>query len=451
MPAVPSLGVLQRVAGPKVLEERPVRVRVATFGCRANKYDSSALGGALTARGYALAGPGDPFDVLIVNSCTVTAAADRETRRTLRHFRRLNPRATLVLTGCLAAIAGDALLPGVEADLVVANRGAHAVVDEIDTFLGRTGRSVAPGDSAPLVDPAGHSRLFIKVQDGCDVRCTFCIIPRARGRSRSIPPAEVIRTLRGVQFQGFREVIVSGINLGAYGRDLGGRPALAGLVEQILETVPVERVRLGSIEPWGVRDDLVALFAREPRLLPSIHLPLQSGCREVLRMMKRPSTPETYRRTVDRLLQARPDLAVWLDVMAGFPGETRAFFEESLSFVAGLPFTKLHVFPFSPRPGTPATGMPGKVPHEEVRERVGRFLALSQGRWQARLSSRVGSMDQVLVEEGGKGHTRDNLPARIAVPEGLDAGLRGQIVDVRLEAVDGDTLRAVPVQPVFNA
>lgn len=441
--------------------ERAIRVRVDTFGCRANKYDSAKLRGALTARGYALVGPDDPFDVLVLNTCTVTAAADSATRRLLRHHRRTHPEAILAITGCLAAVAGEQTLKTLEVDVVLPNRDADTLLAALDAYLVTnqgTGPTAPPARpphdgqldprpaTVPLPDlipaPGRHSRFFFKIQDGCNVHCTFCIIPQARGLSRSVCADEVIQTVNAIYARGYRETILSGINLGAWGHDLQGKPTLATLIRRILDETPVERLRLGSLEPWSVRDDLIAMVGSEPRLLPSLHIPLQSGALPILNAMRRPSTPARYRATIEKLRAVRPDLTLWLDVIVGFPGETEALFQESLDFVSRLEFTKLHVFPYSSREGTPAATLPDQVPGPVKRERVARFLALSRSRFTATLTSRVGSTDEMLVEVGGKGHTRDNLPVRLEARGASAEPRQGEIVSIQIGAVENETLRA---------
>jgi threonylcarbamoyladenosine tRNA methylthiotransferase MtaB len=418
------------------------RVLLETFGCRVNKYDSAVLRAELAARGYDLADPGEPFDTLILNTCTVTAASDQDTRRLVRRLRRDHPGATIVLTGCYAEVAADEIARDLEVDLILGNRQKASLVDRLDARLGFSEKW--EGRIDPLPDPGAHTRFFFKIQEGCDVRCAFCIIPDARGGARSLPPDEVIDTVRRAVDRGFREAILAGIHLGAYGRDLPGHAGLGRLLRRVLDETGLERLRIGSLEPWGVRPDLAGLLRDSSRLMPSIHLPLQSGSEAMLRAMRRPITAQRYRSIVEQLQASRPDLTLWLDVIAGFPGETDALFAESLEFISSLNFTRLHVFPYSIRPGTPAAGMPDQVPDEVKRERVGRLLALSDARFQTWLASRVGTTDEVLVELGGRGHTRDNLPIQLIDPAGA---ARGEVIRVRLTGVAGDRLLASRLAP----
>jgi len=414
-----------------------LRVALQTLGCRSNKYDTAVIRGELMARGYEVVSTEQPHDVLILNSCTVTHDADRVARQRLRAARRRAPTCTLLLTGCYAELGGDALREAVGADLLVSNQEKPTLVDRLDHFFGFTPLPAPPGPMLP--DPGEHTRFFFKIQDGCNVRCAFCIIPDARGSARSLPPEQVVGQVREAVARGFQEVILSGIHLGAYGRDLPGAPGLAGLLRRILTETDLPRLRLGSVEPWGVRPDLLALLREDPRFLPSLHLPLQSGCDRTLRAMKRPMGAQTYRQLIDRVLEACPNLTLWLDVIAGFPGETSQDFDQCVDFVEALPFARLHVFPYSPRRGTPAASLPAPVPPAIIRARVTRLLSLSAERWQQTLQARIGHDAHILVESGGRGHTRDNLPVQLVGTQ-LET-LRGQIVPVALTELVGEQLR----------
>jgi threonylcarbamoyladenosine tRNA methylthiotransferase MtaB len=400
-----------------------VRVRVDTLGCRVNRYDSAELRGELAARGFEVVDEGAPFDIYVLNTCTVTHQADAEARGLISRIRRGAPEAQIAVTGCWAQTSPDEVrkLP---VDLVVGNV-EKALLPEL------LGAGDAAGEVFP--DGGGATRFFYKVQEGCDVRCTFCIIPDARGHSRSLEPDRIIATLVRARERGFREAILAGIHLGAYGRDLPSAPSLAGLCRRVLDETGLERLRLGSLEPWGVRAELIDLFRDEPRFLPMLHLPLQSGSERILRAMRRPITAARYRAIVDALFEARPDLALYLDVLVGFPGETDDDFEDTLRFLEGFPWTKLHVFPYSPRRDTPAATLQDQVPAEIKKARVRTLVDLSEARFAERLAARVGSRDEVLVEENESGHTRDHFPCRIANAR------RGEIVPVRLVGtIDSD-------------
>jgi threonylcarbamoyladenosine tRNA methylthiotransferase MtaB len=330
---------------------------------------------ALSARGLASAADAASADLVVLNTCTVTATADDELRQTVRRIHRQSPGARIVVTGCYAQRAPEEIsaLPGVW--LVAGNSHKMQIPDLIAGAAPYHGQ-VHVGDifaqsdflSSPVEDALGErTRPNLKIQDGCNNRCSFCIIPFVRGRSRSAPADQAIEQVRRLA-EKYKEVVLSGINLGRWGRDLPGGLRLADLVRRMLDGTPLERLRLSSVEPMDWSDDLLSLVASSPRIAKHVHAPLQSGSDRVLRRMHRKYRPGHY---ADRILKARslmPDCAVGADVMTGFPGETDDEFEESRAFIEGLPFTYLHVFTYSERPGTPAAEAPHHVP-VEVRKR----------------------------------------------------------------------------------
>ena len=348
---------------------------VKTFGCRASQADGAALETALSARGLSCAGDAAGADLVVLNTCTVTAAADDELRQTVRRIHRESPSARIVVTGCYAQRApGEiAALPGVW--IVAGNSHKTQIPDLISgaaPYHGQVqvGDIFAQGDflSSPVEDALGdRTRPNLKIQDGCSNRCSFCIIPFVRGRSRSAPAEQAVEQVRRLAAK-YKEIVLSGINLGRWGRDLPGRTRLSDLVRRMLDETPVERLRLSSVEPMDWSDDLLGLVASSPRIAKHVHAPLQSGSDRVLRRMHRKYRPRHYE---DRILKARawmPECAVGADVMTGFPGETQDEFEESRAFIESLPFTYLHVFTYSERPGTEAAESADGVP-PEVRKR----------------------------------------------------------------------------------
>jgi len=337
------------------------RYFVKTFGCRASQADGAALEAGLAGRGLAAVSHVSDADLVVLNTCTVTATADDELRQTVRRIHREQPGARIVVTGCYAQRAPDeiAALPGVS--LVVGNSHKNSIPDLVasgEHYHGeiRIGDIFEQRDflSAPVEDALGdRTRPNLKIQDGCNNRCSFCIIPYVRGRSRSAQPDSVIAQMSHLAAT-YREVVLSGINLGRWGRDLEGGSRLVDLVRRLLDETPVARLRLSSVEPMDWSDALLELVATSPRIAKHVHAPLQSGSDMVLRRMHRKYRPRHY---ADRILKARalmPNCAVGADVMTGFPGETEQEFEESRAFIESLPFTYLHVFTYSARPGTPA-------------------------------------------------------------------------------------------------
>jgi threonylcarbamoyladenosine tRNA methylthiotransferase MtaB len=351
------------------------KVFIQNFGCRATQADGAALECTLHARGFETAGMRQDAELVVLNTCTVTAAADEDVRHTVRRVHRENPRARILVTGCYAqrAPAELAAMPGVE--WVVGNSHKHAIADMLAAapFHGQ----ILVGDifeqrdllSAPVEEASGdRTRPNLKIQDGCNNRCSFCIIPFVRGRSRSAPPDRVVEQVRTLARK-YREIVLSGINLGRWGREPGGAMRLPGMIRRLLDETEVERLRLSSVEPMDFSDDLLGLMASSPRIARHVHAPLQSGCDRTLRRMHRKYRPKHY---AGRVLQARqymPDAAIGADVMVGFPGETEGEFEESRAFIASLPFTYLHVFTYSERPGTPAAERADRVPTPVRKER----------------------------------------------------------------------------------
>ena len=372
---------------------------VQNFGCRATQADGAALESLLAAKGLTAADERAAADLVVLNTCTVTSSADDDARQTIRRVHRENPAARILVTGCYAQRAPQelALLPGVA--WVVGNSHKTQIADLVS--IGDAGLSdgsyatpyhgnIHVGDifaqhdflSAPVEDAAGdRTRPNLKIQDGCNNRCSFCIIPFVRGRSRSAPAEQVVAQVRGLA-ERYREIVLSGINLGRWGREPGSPMRLAGLIRLLLAETGVERLRLSSVEPMDFSDDLLNLMAASPRIARHVHAPLQSGSDRVLRRMHRKYRPRHY---ADRVLKARtlmPDAAIGADVMVGFPGETEAEFEDSRRFIEGLPFTYLHVFTYSERPGTPAAEDPGAVPMpvRKERNRILRELAAAKNR-----------------------------------------------------------------------
>lgn len=359
---------------------------VQNFGCRATQADGAALETLLSAKGFESVADRSRADLVVLNTCTVTQSADEDVRQTIRRVHRENPGARMLVTGCYAQRAPNELaaMPGVE--WVVGNSHKTQIADLVSAapYHGNilVGDIFAQHDflSAPVEDAAGdRTRPNLKIQDGCNNRCSFCIIPFVRGRSRSAPAGQVIEQIRGLSLR-YREVVLSGINLGRWGREQGSRMRLAGLLRRLLDETPIERLRLSSVEPMDFSDDLLGLMASSPRIARHVHAPLQSGCDRILRRMHRKYRPRHY---ADRIANARrlmPDCAVGADVMVGFPGETDADFEESRQFIDSLPFTYLHVFTYSERPGTPAAEMADQVPMpvRKERNRVLRELAAAK-------------------------------------------------------------------------
>jgi threonylcarbamoyladenosine tRNA methylthiotransferase MtaB len=397
------------------------RFFVQSFGCRASQADGAALEAQLAARGLDAAPDRRAADFVILNTCTVTSSADEDLRQTVRRVHRENPESRILVTGCYAQRAPEELasMPGVE--WVVGNSHKTEIADLLTgaPYHGQilVGDIFACQDflTAPVMEAApDRARPNLKIQDGCNNRCSFCIIPFVRGRSRSSSPELVLEQVRHLSVH-YREVVLSGINLGRWGREPGSSVRLTGLIRRLLAETEIQRLRLSSVEPMDFSDDLLGLMAESPRIAKHVHAPLQSGSDRVLRRMHRKYRPRHY---ADRILKARgrmPDAAIGADVMAGFPGETDAEFEESRQFIASLPFTYLHVFTYSERPGTPATTMPDQVPVQvrRHRNRVLRELAAAKNlEFRRRMIGR--KLSVVTLEEPGTAMSDNYLRVQLA-------------------------------------
>jgi threonylcarbamoyladenosine tRNA methylthiotransferase MtaB len=417
---------------------------VQNFGCRASQADGAAIETALSGKGLAQVGEIAEAQLVVLNTCTVTSTADEDVRQTVRRVYRENPAARILVTGCYAQRAPDeiASMPGVHwvvgnshktqiAD-IIGEPGAvpyHGMIQVSDIFAQREFLA------APVEDAAGdRTRPNLKIQDGCNNRCSFCIIPFVRGRSRSMPADRVVEEIRRLA-ERYREVVLSGINLGRWGREPGSSVRLADLVRRILAETAIERVRLSSVEPMDFSDDLLGLMAAEPRIAKHVHAPLQSGADTVLRRMHRKYRPRHYEDRVHKARMLMPDAAIGADVMVGFPGETGDEFEQSRQFIASQPFTYLHVFTYSERPGTPAAERTDQVPMPLRKERNRLLRELAAEKNLAFRRAMVGrTLSVVTLEQGA---LSDNfLKVDLAAPRAAN-----QLLDVRIGAVTAGGLR----------
>lgn len=397
---------------------------IQNFGCRATQADGAALEAALREKGFSSAAR-NAADLVILNTCTVTSSADEDVRHAVRRVRRENPSARIVVTGCYAQRAPEeaAALPGVE--WVIGNSHKAAIPELLSSDTPYHGQ-IHVGDifaqqeflAAAVEDAAGdRTRPNLKIQDGCNNRCSFCVIPFVRGRSRSAHAEWVVEQVRRLAAR-YREVVLSGVNLGRWGRDLDPRgPRLVHLLRRLLAETEVERLRLSSVEPMDWSDELLGLMAAEPRIAQHVHAPLQTGSDAVLRRMHRKYRPRHYEDRLRRVRTLMPDAAIGADVMTGFPGETEAEFEESRAFIAGLPFTYLHVFTYSERPGTPAAAAPGAVPTpvRKERNRILRELAAAKNlEFRRRMAGRT--LSAVTLEQPGVALSGNYLKIELAAP-----------------------------------
>jgi threonylcarbamoyladenosine tRNA methylthiotransferase MtaB len=394
-------------------------LRLLTFGCRLNTYESAAMRDLAIGAGQR--------DAIIVNTCAVTAEAERQARQAIRRAGREHPGTPIIVTGCAAQIAPEAwaALPGVAR--VIGN--AEKLKPEswaLDAAPAPVSDIMAARETAAhlVTEFAGRARAFVQVQQGCDHRCTFCVIPYGRGPSRSVPIGAIVEQVRTLVANGYREVVLTGVDITSYGPDLPGQPRLGQMVRRLLALVPeLPRLRLSSLDPAGMDEDLWRLIAGEQRLMPHLHLSLQHGADLILKRMKRRHLRADAAALVVRARALRPDIVFGADLIAGFPTETEAHFAEMLALVEDCGLSFLHVFPFSARPGTPAAKMP-QLPVALRRERAGRLRAAGDAAAQRLFATRLGREESVLLEKGDRGHTEQFAPLRLVGPEGRPGELR---------------------------
>jgi threonylcarbamoyladenosine tRNA methylthiotransferase MtaB len=397
---------------------------IQNFGCRATQADASAICHDLLSRGYRAVESDASADIVVLNTCTVTAAADAEARESIRRIHRQNPAARIVATGCYAQRAPEELaaLPGVS--WVVGNSHQHSIASLAAGSADFVPLSAVSGDAPassrilreemsahvpPLASPHhfddlrdnvfadARTRPTLKIQDGCNHRCAYCIIPVVRGRSRSMQPTTVLAEIHRLVETGAQEIVLSGIDLGSYGRDLTPRVSLQALVRRIIDETDLPSLRLSSIEPIDVIQDFIALVASEPRIAPHFHMPLQSGSDRILRAMHRWYRAPHYARRVELIRETLPHAAIGADVIVGFPGETADDHAATMIFISALPLSYLHVFSFSPRPGTEATNLVGAVPAHAIHERARQLRALAQKKSREFHASQQGRKTRVLT------------------------------------------------------
>src|SRR5580692_3727915 len=415
-------------------------VDVVTFGCRLNAAESEVIRREAEAAGFS--------DTVVVNTCAVTAEAVRQARQTIRALRRERPQAKIVVTGCAAQTEPQTFVAMPEADRVIGNseklsangwaqvRAAFALDDAPKAIVNDI--MAAKETAAHLVDNfSGRTRAFVQVQNGCDHRCTFCIIPYGRGNSRSVPMGAVVEDVRRLVAKDYREVVLTGVDITSYGADLPGAPKLGMLVKQVLKHVPeLKRLRLSSIDSVEADRDLLDAFGSDERLMPHLHLSLQSGDDLILKRMKRRHSRRDAVEFCAQLRSLRPDIALGADIIAGFPTETEEMFARSIDLVEECDLTFLHVFPYSPRPGTPAARMP-QVAGNVIRDRAKRLRAAGDAALRRRCDAEIGATRRVLTEAGGTGRTEHFTPVLLAAP--LEAG---NILDLTIGAHDGRQLLA---------
>jgi threonylcarbamoyladenosine tRNA methylthiotransferase MtaB len=387
-----------------------VKYAVVTFGCRVNQADSLVLEGKLLASGAVAVTP-EEADVVVVNSCSVTASADQGARQTIRRVVRGNPAARVIVTGCYATRAPEdlALLPNVTH--VVPNSHKDGLFETVANEVlggGRFASGDGPCGSALAPGVAGRTAMTLRVQTGCDEQCSYCIIPMTRGRGRSKPPDDVVEDVRRASAAGYKEIALTGVHLGSYGRDLPRRESLVSLLRRLVELPGDLLFRVSSLEPMDCGPALVSLAAASPRIAPHFHLPLQHGSDSLLVAMRRPYTAAYYAELVNRISRLIPHASIGSDLIAGFPGETDALFEESVTLLRQLPLSHVHVFPYSDRPGTEASRRHPKVDGVAVRERARVLRQLGAEMNRRFRTAQVGTTRRALVVDDGWSAVTDN-------------------------------------------
>ena len=427
------------------------RVAFATLGCKVNQYDTEGMTALFRRAGYQVVDFDAPADVYIINTCTVTGRGAAKSRQLIRGAIRRSPMSVVAVAGCYTQTDPDAVaaIPGVS--LLIGNQDRERVVDLVEQAAdaGLPVRAVnniwqaREFEEMPIDGFGDRSRAIVKVQEGCNIFCTFCIIPYARGKPRSRAPQDVLAEVDRLAAAGYREVVLTGIHLGSYGKDVQGAWDLTQLVADCAAVAGIDRVRLSSLEPKHCTDRLIELLATNPKVCPHLHLSLQSGSEGVLRRMKRAYTAGEYRAAVRRLRERVPVLGLTTDVITGFPGETEAEHRDSMDFIREMGFSRLHVFPFSPRKGTPAATLPGQVPKGVKERRSHELIALGEElalQFQQRF---VGRTLAVLAEAEAEAETEPGWLAgytanyiRVRLPAGAE--LKGTVIPVRITAADAE-------------
>ena len=441
----------------------PRTVSIHTHGCKLNQADSQSLARRFREAGYLVVEPSAPADVVVLNSCTVTATADAKARQFLRAARRRNPGAIVVATGCYAQRAPAELKGVAGVSLVIGNTGKAALVESVRLAEGRPHPNPPPegegtvvrarpltlgeGNAGDSERTVGRTRAMVKIQEGCDQVCAYCIVPKVRGRERSIPPEAIIAEINRLASNesgagGFREVALTGTQLGSYGFDLPGAN-LQRLLERILAETDVERLRVSSLQAHEITGPLLELWGNS-RLMPHFHIPLQSGCHSTLKAMRRRYGTAQFAASVDGVRRMYPDAGITTDIIVGFPGETASDFTASLDFAAAMRFSDIHAFPYSSRPGTSAAYFGDQVTEPEKRARMGEMLALSAESALAFRQSQLGAVRPVLWERtSGSGGVWSGLTDNyLRIRAASDSPLANRITNAHLMELEGDWVLA---------
>ena len=434
---------------------RKSKVAIATIGCKTNQCDSAWISSSLSGQGYEIVPSNASADYVIINTCSVTARASAQSRKFVRQARRTSPEALIVVTGCHAQAFPEEMASLPETNIILGNREKECIADFMpQNKTGMKTVRVSPlnHSSSPLLPATtgtpfvSRTRPFLKIQDGCEESCSYCIVPRVRGSCRSVPVEEVIKGIADLRTMGYREAVLTGINLGCYGRDLSPPANLSFLLERIERDQLIPRIRISSVEPKEWTEALIRRFRASSILCPHLHIPIQSGDDEVLRRMNRPYGREDVRSLLFTLLDSIPDLAIGLDIIVGFPGEGDEQFRNTVRLIQEIPITYLHVFPFSRRSGTPAASFPQQVPARTIQERS-RILREIGGKKRLGFVQRfIGKSLPVLVEGNHKrnGYRRGLTRNYIQVAIQRKERSIGEEIPCTISSIKGETVYAVP-------
>ena len=415
-----------------------------TLGCKVNQYETEVMREAFIKKGYTVVSDNAPFDIIIINSCTVTAESDRKTRQTLNHFRKENPEAIIVLTGCMVQAFAEKSKDLSAADIIVGNTDVSKIQSLVERFLSDGERifEVTPHkrearfNTPNITEFAERTRAYMKIEDGCDRYCTYCIIPFARGCVRSKPIEEIKKEAEDLAKNGFIEIVLVGINLTSYGK--GEDINLCDAVDAVCEVPGIKRVRLGSLEPDHMTDEMLLRLKNQEKFCPQFHLSLQSGCDATLKRMNRHYDTAFYRDLVTRIRRMFPESAITTDIMGGFAGETEQEFEESLNFAKEIKFAKSHIFAYSRRNGTIAYNLPNQVTKSEKSNRSRKMIEATLSTEKEFLNNQIGQTVSVLFETSDNGYIEGYTKNYSRVKVKSDTSHSGEILDVNLTAVEND-------------
>ena len=425
-----------------------MNIAIYTLGCKVNQYETAAMERELTRRGHVLTPFEGPADAYVVNTCSVTAVSDKKSRQMIRRARKRSPAAVVAVCGCYPQTHPEDAA-GLDVDLIAGTGDRMKFLDLLEAAVRERAPVVALDraldrrtfEALPAGGLAARTRAMLKVEDGCVNFCSYCIIPYARGPVRSLPLAAAAAEVRRLRKEGYRELVITGIEISSWGRDLPGRPGLMDLVEAVCREAGDLRVRLGSLEPRTITEDFCRRAAALPNLCPHFHLSLQSGCDGTLVRMNRKYDTKRYYESVQLLREYFRSPGITTDLITGFPGETEEEFAQTLAFVERCAFTAMHVFPYSRRPGTPAADMPGQVPREEKEERARRAIALGEALERRWLEGQAGRTFPVLFEEEKDGLWQGHAP-NYALVRAKGEDLHNRLLHVKITGVEGSALLA---------